>query len=123
MAPRSIAAQQLALFDPRPDTRLETTLDRLNEARQLVTDMLVQPPEVLPLSQLPVYEPPDDHRFVLRIGRLRQDGTRAGARVMRKMTVYLTPETVEELDLYCAFEKATYSEVIEGALVHFLETR
>lgn len=124
MPPRRSSAAQLCLFDAPPaDSRLSTTLDRLDEARQLVADMLVAPPEVLPLSSLPVYEPPDDHRFVLRIGRLRQDGTRAGARVMRKMTVYLTPETVEELDLFCAFEKSTYSEVIDAALVAFLESR
>lgn len=127
MAPRrqsAAAADQLCLFDaPVADTRLETTLEKLTEARRLVADMLVAPPEVIPLSSLPVYEQPDDHRFVLRIGRVQSDGERRGARIMRKMTIYLTPETCEELDAFCSFEKATYSQVIEHALIEFLESR
>jgi hypothetical protein len=127
-------AEQLTLaLDPEPaDPRLGRTLHRLDEARELVVSMLdgAEPPPVkwephplIPLSALPVYEPPDDRRFVVRKGRICGDGTRRGARLMRRMTLYMEPATFEELEAYCLAEDVGLSETIETAVIEMLERR
>jgi hypothetical protein len=131
MPPRRRDSAQLSL--PLADPRLVTTLDRLDEARALVTAVLdgtevrpaltlVQPVQpLLPLSALPAYERPSDTRFVLRRGRVKKDGTVSGARVVRRLTTYLDPKVAEDLEAYAVIVDATMSEVIEQAVVAFMQ--
>lgn len=130
MASRATAAvrQLELLFTPPCDPRLGATLHRIDEARALVVDMLdgvepEPPPKPLPLSAMPAYEPPEDWRMVVRIGRMTKDGTRRGGRVMRRLTAYFTPDVFEEMAAYATFEKMGLSELIETAVIEYLEKR
>lgn len=137
MPPRA-ASSPLQMSLALPDPRLSRVLARIEDARDIVLGMLdgtrptlelvrdhVAPPAppLLPLSALPEYEPPEDHRLVLRRGRKRRDGTRSGTRIRRKMTVYIDPDVARELELYAAAEDLEYSEVVELALEQLLERR
>lgn len=133
MAPRRRDTGQLSL--PLADPRLVRTLDRLDEARALVTAALdgtdtrpqltlvapVQPVQpLLPLSAMPAYERPADTRFVLRRGRVKKDGTVSGARIVRRLTTYLDPKVAEDLEAYALIVDASMSEVIEQAVVMYM---
>lgn len=134
MAPRRRETAQLSL--PLADPRLVQTLGKLDEARDLVARVLdgtdtrpqlslvVAPPEqpLLPLTALPAYEKPGDTRYVLRKGRVRRDGTVSGARVVRRMTVYLDPRVAEDLEAYSVIVDASMSEIIEQAVARWMQT-
>lgn len=64
-----------------------------------------------------------DPRDVVRVGRLRADGTRAGARVLRRSTVYLPPELAQRLDVAAATTGRDRSEIIADALAAWLDAR
>jgi len=67
-------------------------------------------------SKRPDVQTSEDPRVVERLGRLRSDGTRAGARTLRRSTVYLPPELARRLDVYAAEHGRDRSDVIAEAL-------
>lgn len=60
--------------------------------------------------------------LVARVGRPLGDGSRKGARTLRRMTVYLQPERASQLAVRCAQTGENMSDVIERALVAFLSS-
>jgi hypothetical protein len=59
---------------------------------------------------------PRDRRLVIRPGRILADGTRRGAKVVRRINAEISPEVGEALDEYAQATRKTIGEVIESAL-------
>lgn len=64
-----------------------------------------------------------DARLVVRRGRLRGDGSRAGARTLRRLTCYLPPELAQRLDVFAATHGRDRSDVLADALDAWLERK
>jgi len=62
-----------------------------------------------------------DARLVVRRGRLRGDGSRAGARTLRRLTCYLPPELAQKLDVFAATHGRDRSDVLADALAAYLK--
>lgn len=81
-------------------------------------------PSLVPVTSRAVAVPSsatgNDPRDVVRKGRLRADGTRSGARVLRRSTVYLPPELAQRLDVEAAKVGRDRSEIIADALAAWL---
>lgn len=58
----------------------------------------------------------NDPRDVVRKGRLRADGSRSGAKVLRRLTIYLPPELAQKLDVEAATSGRDKSELVAEAL-------
>ena len=58
--------------------------------------------------------------IVRRVGRPRADGTRAGARTLRRMTVYLPPDLATRAKVAAAAEDRPASDLIAEALERYL---
>jgi hypothetical protein len=56
---------------------------------------------------------------VKRKGRLRADGSRVGAREMRRKTVYLPPELDDWVVEYCRKRRIQISDFVADAVQHF----
>lgn len=80
-----------------------------------------QPPERPDAPEGP--EPPEGGPtgHVERKGRLLGDGTRRGARELRRMTIYLPPDLAKRLTIHCAEIDQQYSQVIADALRAWLK--
>ena len=72
-------------------------------------------------SERPSVQTPGDSRIVARSGRLRADGTRTGARELRRATVYLPPDLARRLDVFAAESGRDKSDVVAEALAALLE--
>jgi hypothetical protein len=93
------------LYRPKPDLTLVETR-----------------PDGTPLDQ-PAFVPPTSWKLVARKGRLQRDGTRRGARILRRLTVYLEPLIAEELETYCTETDSDMSEVVNEAVRLWLDKR
>lgn len=60
---------------------------------------------------------------VERVGRLRADGSRSGARTLRRMTIYLPPELARELEVHTLQCDDTVSNVIADAVRVYLDRK
>jgi len=74
-------------------------------------------------SERPSVQTSGDSRIVARSGRLRADGTRTGARELRRSTVYLPPELARRLDVHAAEHGREKSAVVADALAAWLERK
>lgn len=72
-------------------------------------------------SERPSVQTSGDSRIVARSGRLRADGTRTGARELRRSTVYLPPDLARRLDVFAAEHGRDKSDVVAEALAALLE--
>ncbi len=63
---------------------------------------------------------PNSRSLVERVGRPLGNGSRKGARTLRRMTVYLQPERASQLAVRCAQTGENMSDVIERALATYL---
>ena len=62
-----------------------------------------------------------DSRIVARSGRLRADGSRSGARDLRRATIYLPPDLARRLDVFAAEHGRDKSDVVAAALAALLD--
>lgn len=61
-----------------------------------------------------------DTRNVLRKGRLRADGSRTPARVLRRLTVYIAPELGDALDVAALSAKRDKGDIAADAIAEWL---
>lgn len=126
----------LPLFQTVEDTRLDAAVRLLDKAKTLVEEVREDvPPEppaqlcvihqhpLLPLSTIPVYEPPAERTMVVRRGRKCANGERRGARILRRMTTYYPPELFEEMQAFAFAEDMGLSELVQAAVREYLERR
>lgn len=67
-------------------------------------------------SPLPTTQLHQTTGLVERKGRILADGSRRGARALRRMTVYLPPGLAKQLSVFSAEHDCQYSEVVAEAL-------
>ena len=104
------AASRTTVTDADADALL-----RRNNALEHVPALVPTPALSTPTTTTP------DARLVVRRGRLRGDGSRAGARTLRRLTCYLPPELAQRLDVFAATHGRDRSDVLTDALAVYLE--
>lgn len=75
-----------------------------------------------PLPKSSTVAPKADRRNVERVGRVLGDGSRRGARTVRRLTVYLGASLGQRLELYSATTGDQKSDVVERAVAAYLDT-
>jgi hypothetical protein len=103
---------------PRPpvsDAAADALLRRM-EALEHVPALVPTPAPSTPTTTA-------DARLVERRGRLRGDGSRAGARTVRRLTCYLPPELAQRLDVFAVTHGRDRSDVLADALDAWLERK
>jgi hypothetical protein len=116
-------------------SKVDRVLDAIEAARQRTLELLEpvwRPKPDLHLVETrpdgtrldaPPFVPPASWKLVERKGRLRADGTRTPARILRRMTVYFELLNAEELETYCAHNGCDMSEVVNEAVRRWLDRR
>lgn len=97
-----------------PDEVAEALVAKLTERESLPPLTLAAP---LPkASTMTTAAPKADRRNVERVGRVLGDGSRRGARTVRRLTVYLPADLAHRLELESAMTGDQKSELVERAL-------
>lgn len=112
----------LALRSPNTRTQIPNDV-----AEALVARLTAQenPPSLTlaaPLPKSSTVAPKADRRNVERVGRVLGDGSRRGARTVRRLTVYLGASLGQRLELYSATTGDQKSDVVERAVAAYLDT-
>ena len=116
-----MARKKLAGFGVRRPADSEDAIRRLEErteARGQGTSVQTSERSNVRTSKHPDAQDPG---IVQRVGRLKADGSRTEAKILRRLTVYLDPDVAKDLDRRATEEGVNRSDLIQAAVVAFLD--